>query len=59
VVGPKGIWFVRNNGADGDDWSINNVLTGGAGAIGWVVPYDKTLAEEIQRLAEIARLRVE
>lgn len=26
-------WWVRNNGADGDDWSINNYPTGGAGAI--------------------------
>jgi len=59
VVGPRGIWFVQNNGADGDDWSLNNVVTGGAGAIGWVVPYDEALGEEIQRLAEIAHLKVE
>ena len=31
----KTIWYVRNNGADGDNWSHNNVRTGGAGAIGW------------------------
>lgn len=26
------LWYVKNNGADGDDWSQNNVITGGAGA---------------------------
>jgi hypothetical protein len=31
----KTIWYVKNNGADGDNWSYNNVRTGGAGAIGW------------------------
>jgi len=29
------IWYVQNNGADGDNWAANNVVTGGAGAIGW------------------------
>lgn len=28
------IWKLKNNGHDGDDWSLNNVSTGGAGAIG-------------------------
>lgn len=31
-------WYVRNNGADGDNWASNNVETGGAGAIGRQVP---------------------
>jgi len=26
---------------DGDDWSVNNVATGGAGAIGWRVAKEK------------------
>jgi hypothetical protein len=30
---PRSVWFVRNNGGDGDDWTRNNVRTGGAGAI--------------------------
>jgi len=34
----KHFWYVRNNGADGDDWSRNNVQTGGAGAIGVRAP---------------------
>ena len=51
VVGADWIWYCRNNGADGDDWSRNNVRTGGAGAIGWRVPYSAELAAEIERLA--------
>ena len=51
VIG-NGIWYVRNNGADGDNWSANNVRTGGAGAIGWRIPMDETLATEIRLLAE-------
>ncbi len=35
VVGAEHIWYVLNNGADGDNWAYNNVRTGGAGAIGW------------------------
>lgn len=26
------LFYVNNNGADGDDWSVNNIRTGGAGA---------------------------
>lgn len=40
VVEPDGqyIWHITNNGMDGDDWSRNNVGTGGAGAIGFRFP---------------------
>lgn len=38
VVGENEIWYCQNNGMDGDSWSNNNVRTGGAGAIGWVIP---------------------
>lgn len=31
----KTLWYIRNNGMDGDSWSNNNVRTGGAGAMGW------------------------
>lgn len=48
VQGPV-VWFVRNNGADGDDWSHNNVRTGGAGAIGWFV-LNNDIALEIAAL---------
>ncbi len=52
VVGTEHIWYVQNNGMDGDDWSRNNVRTGGAGAIGWRTPFDPTLAAELRQLAE-------
>lgn len=32
IAGPD-LYYVRNNGMDGDDWSRNNYDTGGAGAI--------------------------
>lgn len=40
VIGDQEIWYVKNNGMDGDNWSYNNVRTGGAGAIGWMIPMD-------------------
>ena len=58
VVGPDYLWYVQNNGMDGDNWSLNNVRTQGAGAIGWRVPATSPLAEELRRLAsEIAALQ--
>lgn len=47
VIQPDAIWWVENNGADGDDWSRNNVRTGGAGAIGWRIPTDPGLVDQI------------
>lgn len=44
------IWFVQNNGADGDAWDVNNVRTGGAGAIGWRIPVDPHLADELRAI---------
>ena len=38
------------DGADGDDWSLNNVHTGGAGAIGFVLK-DKETAKRVRELA--------
>jgi len=52
VVGPDHIWYVKNNGADGDDWGHNNVRTGGAGGIGWRIPYDQQIADKIRGLHE-------
>jgi hypothetical protein len=51
VVGPDHIWYIQNHGAEGDDWSLNNVRTGGAGAIGWRVPYSRALDRLVRRLA--------
>lgn len=53
VVGTDTIWYVRNNGMDGDDWSLNNVRTGGAGAIGWRVPYNEVLANRLTSLSRV------
>jgi hypothetical protein len=50
VITPSRIWYVQNNGSDGDDWSLNNVVTGGAGAIGWSVPHTEALEQEILAL---------
>jgi len=47
------IWFIRNNGGDGDDWGQNNVRTGGAGAIGWRVHRDRDLEDSIRQFIKI------
>ena len=41
IVTDTEIWYVINNGMDGDDWSRNKILTGGAGAYGWKAPVTK------------------
>lgn len=51
VIGKEFIWYVQNNGMDGDNWSNNNVRTGGAGAIGWRIPHTKDMENKI-RLAK-------
>jgi hypothetical protein len=48
VVGGKWIWYCQNNGMDGDNWANNNVRTGGAGAIGYRVPYTPELNKLIR-----------
>lgn len=50
VIQSDKIWYIRNNGRDGDLWAINNVQTGGAGAIGRWVPYNAELAEKIKKI---------
>ena len=48
--GEQHFWYVINRGADGDDWSHNNVMTGGAGAVGYRLP----LTPEAQVLLDVA-----
>ena len=48
VVTQAHIWYVQNRGADGDDWSRNNVRTSGAGAIGYRVAYTEELAQKLR-----------
>lgn len=50
VVTPSHVWHVQNNGGDGDDWGTNNVVTGGAGAMGWRVPRTDELVSELSQL---------
>lgn len=50
VIGDDYIWHIVNNGGDGDDWSVNNVVTGGAGAIGYRIPFAAEIAERLRRL---------
>jgi hypothetical protein len=47
------IWAIRNNGMDGDNWSYNNIKTGGAGAIGHFIKIDKTCIEYINKIKEL------
>lgn len=54
VIGQDRVWHVRNNGADGDDWSANNIRTGGAGAIGFAIPFDRGLAGRLVGALEAA-----
>lgn len=35
VVDDSLAWYIVNNGMDGDDWSRNNVITGGGGGYAW------------------------
>jgi len=53
VITPTAIWYVLNNGRDGDDWTYNNVRTGGAGAIGWKAIFDANRAEKIRAAADL------
>ena len=53
VIGKDAIWYVQNNGGDGDDWSRNNVRTGGAGAIGWKLPYNAEMEASLRQAADI------
>lgn len=55
VISPDGIWYVQNNGGDGDMWDVNNVRTGGAGAIGWRIPANEAIETEIRKLAEVLK----
>jgi len=48
LIGNDKIWYIRNNGSDGDDWSHNNIMTGGAGAMGWWIRYDDKISEIIK-----------
>lgn len=39
------IWLIVNNGADGDNWGHNNIITGGAGAYAFWIPADPAVSD--------------
>lgn len=49
---PRSIWLVANNGGDGDCWGNNNVRTGGAGGIGWRLPWTADLEAQVRAARE-------
>jgi hypothetical protein len=53
VIEENRILHVLNNGMDGDDWSANNVRTGGAGAIGFEIPKTDEVVNALKRIKEI------
>ncbi len=57
VIQPDAIWYIQNNGADGDNWSLNNVRTGGAGAIGWRMPFNKTMVPQLREADRILKTK--
>jgi hypothetical protein len=51
VITPNEIWYIRNNGADGDDWSQNNVsVNGGTPSMGWKVRKTPELEAELRQI---------
>jgi hypothetical protein len=59
VVSPEWIWYIQNNGMDGDDWSKNNVMTGGAGAIGGRVRRTDELEERLTKIRDTLAGKIE
>jgi len=60
VVEPDDVWFVVNNGMDGDDWLRNNVRTGGAGGIGRKLPRTDELVAALEATqAQLVALKAE
>lgn len=53
LVKNQNIYFINNNGMDGDMWDINNIKTGGAGAYGSQAILTKSLVAEINHYLEL------
>jgi hypothetical protein len=53
VIEKDRILYILNNGMDGDDWSLNNVRTGGAGAVGFEIPKTDEVMNALKRIKEI------
>ena len=50
ITNDRWLWWIQNNGGDGDDWSVTNV----PGGIGWRIPRDEALVAELRELADHA-----
>lgn len=53
VITKKFIWRIKNNGFDGANWGLNNIHTGGAGAIGHRVKYNSELEKLIRKYVDL------
>lgn len=53
LVKGQTVYFITNNGMDGDRWDINNIKTGGAGAYGSQTVLTENLADEINKYLEL------
>lgn len=49
IIQDTQLWHIQNNGFDGAYWGENNIKTGGAGAIGYMLPYSDEIAEKIRQ----------
>lgn len=52
IANDRWLWYVQNNGGDGDDWSATNVYgsAGYPGGIGWRIPRDEAIIKELRGL---------
>lgn len=56
IVQDDVVWFLENNGSDGDNWSYNNIVTGGAGAIGHYAEIDETIRDLIKIIKDVCEI---
>lgn len=47
------VWYIVNNGGDGDNWAVNTIETWGAGAYGYVIDLD-SVKDILDAYAELA-----
>ena len=45
------VWYIRNNGMDGDAWDQNNYSTGGAGAIAYKVKRTELIDDKLKQIS--------
>jgi hypothetical protein len=53
IIDGERIWVLENNGGDGDNWSWNNIRTGGAGAIGHYMEMNEMCKQYIETIKNI------